>query len=1061
MALMSVTEDFVVKNGLVVQGTAIVTSSTGNAGALQSYAGIATELNLIVGTTATVWGQTNLLGPLIASATATFNGPIYFNNTLTVNSATTLNSTLDVYGNAVFHNRLAVLGASTLTGSLYVNSATVLKSTLDVNNTATFRSQLTVLGVATLSNTLYVAGNTSLNSQLAVASDTTLTGKLYVGNATTLNDTLDVSGVTTLHNFTAGSTNTGALVLTSGGMSVAGDAYFNNGTIATTVGAGAVSVAGGAYIGNNLIVAGTEDDLALNTNNSVYVAGGVWIDKTLKVLGQTSFADNVTFNGGATFVYSTNTYYTDNMIELHVPPGGLGATWASDDLKDIGLRFHYYQGGDQNAALILSDTTHYLEWYNTGNENAQGDFVNGSFGTFKTGSIILTNTTASTNTYSGALIVAGGVGIGGNLNVKGSANISGSITGTITTATNIAGGAHGYIPIQSSTGTTAFIPAGTAYFLVLTWSGTTATWASASGTTVGNASYAITATNIAGGAKYDVPYQSADNSTVFNVGGDFQYNFDQVYLKIGNIQLWGGGANGGPGVTANQIVDTYGLGLGVFSTGTVELDWNNTNFVIADSSGVKLVTNNIYTATLDNTGKFTLPGILKTDHSVGAPLINGSTDQITMYDTGGHWNYAQGIEDQYMWFQVGNNSNGGFKWYSSGNELLRLSSAGSLTVDGTTTATSGGAGALVVNGGVYLAKNLRGGAGQGATQGNQTADIAIQGGAYLGGNTWINSTQTALISGTAALSIRGGEYIGDNLIVNGNEASTSTTTGALIVAGGVGIGGNVNIAGQLSVEGGGGDINGVHNLTAVTITANTGTFKDINSTGTITADVLDVNTLLVTTSAIIHGIYITQYGATLTNLVVTGTTVVSQLTADTIQVNSTLSNYTPGNAASTSNYSIATLGGIKAANDIISGGIVAAGDFSDTGYPTPPGNDSGTIDGFYLLNNMQSARSLKSISGSGTITIDTWKKTLYTSAKYIVQIVDSGNIHTEEMLLIQDGTNVYISQYGLVYNNSILGMFDGSIVGSNAVITFTPTGATNMQIQVVRQSILTTTESYG
>ena len=1048
MPLMSVTEDFVVKNGLVVQGTTAVTTSTGEDGSLQTSAGIATQKNLIVGTTATIWGITNLLGGVSVVNSTTLIGPLYSN------SSSILNSILDVYGTSTFHSKLAALGLSTLTGALYVGGSSTLNSTLDVYGNTTLHSQLAVSGLSTLTGSLYVSGNATINSQLAVGGLSTLTGTLFVGDTTTLNATTYINGITFLQNFTAGGDGTGALVLTTGGMSVAGDAWFKNNTIAETNGAGSVHVEGGVFVGNNLIVYGTETDLETNTGNALYVTGGVWIDKTLKVLGQVSFADNVTFNGGATYVYSTNTYYTDNIIELHRPPGGLDATWGTDDLKDIGLRLHYYQGGDQNAALILAADSHYLEWYRTGSENAQGDFISGTYGTFKTGSIILTNTTASTNTYTGALTVVGGVGIGGALYVGG------GITATVSTATNLAGGSRGYIPIQSAADRTAFIPSGTEDFQVLTWSGTTATWASASGTTVGNAAYAITATNILGGAKYDVPYQSDDNSTVFNVGGNFQYNYDQSYLKIANVEIWGDGTNGGLGGSANQIIDTNGLGIEIYSTGSVQLNWNNSNFVRVNSSGVKLITNNVNTATLDNTGKLSLPGILKTDQRVAAPLIDGSTDHITMYDTSGNWNYAQGIEDQYMWFQVGNISGGGFKWYSSGNELLRLAASGTLTVSSSSTATSSGSGALVVTGGIYLAKNIRGGAGIAATQGNTQADLVLTGGAYLGANTWINSLQLATSTGTAALSVRGGGYIGNNLIVNGNTSTVSTTTGALVVTGGVGIGQNLYVGGTITattlvVTGSSAGV-----TVAGTIIGNTGTFTDITSTGTITANEIDAVTLNVTGSAIIHGIYITQYGATLTNLVVTGTTAVSIFTADTIQVNSTLSNYTPGNAASTSNYSIATLGGIKAANDIIAGGIVSAGDFSDTAHPTPRGNDSGTVDGFYLMNNMQSARSLKNISGSGTVTIDSWNKSIYTSAKYIVQVVDGSSIHTEEMLLIQDGTTVYMSQYGLVYNNSPLGVFDGTIDGT-VDITFTPTGATNMSIQVVRQTILTTTETYG
>lgn len=83
--------------------------------------------------------------------------------------------------------------------------------------------------------------------------------------------------------------------------------------------------------------------------------------------------------------------------------------------------------------------------------------------------------------------------------------------GASTTATNIAGGAAGSIPIQSSTGTTSFIPIGSNGY-VLTVSGSTATWSPMSGVAAG---IATTATNLAGGTAGQVPYQTAAGATSF------------------------------------------------------------------------------------------------------------------------------------------------------------------------------------------------------------------------------------------------------------------------------------------------------------------------------------------------------------------------------------------------------------------------------------------------------------------------------------------------------------------------------------------------------------------
>jgi hypothetical protein len=132
-------------------------------------------------------------------------------------------------------------------------------------------------------------------------------------------------------------------------------------------------------------------------------------------------------------------------------------------------------------------------------------------------------------------------------------------------------------------------------------------------------------------------------------------------------------------------------------------------------------------------------------------------------------------------------------------------------------------------------------------------------------------------------------------------------------------------------------------------------------------------------------------------------------------------------------------------------------DAGDDGKESPEGK---TIDGVFITNSMQAGGTYNTISGTSAQTIDTWDKTVYTSAKYMVQILDSGNIHTQELMVIQDGTDVYISEYGIVTNNGELGVFDGVISGGNVLISFTPTGATAMTIQVVRQSIITGIEDF-
>jgi len=92
----------------------------------------------------------------------------------------------------------------------------------------------------------------------------------------------------------------------------------------------------------------------------------------------------------------------------------------------------------------------------------------------------------------GAVTVFGGVGIEGNLIVTDETHIYSSmwvkegITGVITTATNLEGGALGSIPYQTGSGETDFIPIGVVD-TVLTSDGSTASWQTLGSITVGGA----------------------------------------------------------------------------------------------------------------------------------------------------------------------------------------------------------------------------------------------------------------------------------------------------------------------------------------------------------------------------------------------------------------------------------------------------------------------------------------------------------------------------------------------------------------------------------------------
>ena len=87
-------------------------------------------------------------------------------------------------------------------------------------------------------------------------------------------------------------------------------------------------------------------------------------------------------------------------------------------------------------------------------------YVDQNYGITINGATTVTNTTVASSTNTGAFVVQGGVGIWGNLWVGGTINAT--ISGSITTATNLAGGTTGQIPYQANPGQTQFFGPGTA-----------------------------------------------------------------------------------------------------------------------------------------------------------------------------------------------------------------------------------------------------------------------------------------------------------------------------------------------------------------------------------------------------------------------------------------------------------------------------------------------------------------------------------------------------------------------------------------------------------------------
>jgi hypothetical protein len=88
--------------------------------------------------------------------------------------------------------------------------------------------------------------------------------------------------------------------------------------------------------------------------------------------------------------------------------------------------------------------------------------------------------------------------------------------------------------------------------------------------------------------------------------------------------------------------------------------------------------------------------------------------------------------------------------------------------------------------------------------------------------------------------------------------------------------------------------------------------------------------------------------------------------------------------------------------------------------------------------------------------IDTFAAATFRSARYTIQATNStdSTYHITEVLLIHDGTNAYITEYGTMFTGSSEGTISADIAAGNVRLLVTPASTDTIAWKVVRHSIL-------
>lgn len=110
------------------------------------------------------------------------------------------------------------------------------------------------------------------------------------------------------------------------------------------------------------------------------------------------------------------------------------------------------------------------------------------------------------------------------------------------------------------------------------------------------------------------------------------------------------------------------------------------------------------------------------------------------------------------------------------------------------------------------------------------------------------------------------------------------------------------------------------------------------------------------------------------------------------------------------------------------------------------------------ITTTKKVKSKDRTSGASTKTattefaLDTFAKADYRAARYVVAMSSGSDFHSTEIVVVHDGSNVTLTQYGTLKSSS-LASFDADISGSNLRLLATPASSSSTVIKFDRTTV--------